>query len=144
MINGYIDDVNCEYDSVNGRYHINWKTNDDGTVKVHVEIPYGCEALVQLPGLSDREVEAGCHDFTVKFNDDIRKVYDDDSFLKELVGNEKISEYLKAGNPQLYYMGLGDEESRHLTINKIRTMPYLGIPSELLNELSAFIRTVRY
>ncbi|MBR0474848.1 MAG: family 78 glycoside hydrolase catalytic domain [Erysipelotrichaceae bacterium] len=144
LINGFVDEVDCEYNSVNGRYQISWKINAEGNVNVHVEVPYGCKALIQLPGLADFEVEAGSHDWTVKFNDDIRKVYDDDSFLKELAANEKIAEYLKANNPQLYYMGLGDEESKHLTINKIRNMPYLDIPSQFLNELSGFIRTVKY
>ncbi|MCD8106038.1 MAG: glycoside hydrolase family 78 protein [Lachnospiraceae bacterium] len=45
-----IPKVDCTYDSVNGKYVSNWEICADGRLKVHLEIPFNCEAEVELPG----------------------------------------------------------------------------------------------
>ncbi|MCD7883290.1 MAG: glycoside hydrolase family 78 protein [Lachnospiraceae bacterium] len=45
-----IPKVDCTYESVNGKYVSNWEICPDGKLKVHLEIPFNCEAEVELPG----------------------------------------------------------------------------------------------
>lgn len=41
--------LECSYDSAAGLYVCNTEIKNDGTLSVHAEIPFACEALVTLP-----------------------------------------------------------------------------------------------
>ncbi|MCD8023223.1 MAG: hypothetical protein LUF30_09735, partial [Lachnospiraceae bacterium] len=45
-----IPKVDCTYESVNGKYVSKWEICADGQMRVHIEIPFNCEAEVELPG----------------------------------------------------------------------------------------------
>ena len=72
-----IPEIACSYDSVSGRYVYKWKIEKDGKFRVHIEIPFNCEAEVELPGY-EKEVmtlAAGNYDFIYQPEKDLRKPY---------------------------------------------------------------------
>ena len=50
--------VKCSYHSVNGEYICNWLIEEDGTFKVHIKVPFDCEAYVELPEYPDGKKKA--------------------------------------------------------------------------------------
>ena len=96
-------------------------TLTDGTVSVHVEIPFGCKAELTLPR-SGRETEilsAGAYDFTYTPTKDFRKPFDENTMIAVLGENEQalgilfslvppIGGMAKGKNPEFGYSGLAE------------------------------------
>lgn len=55
----------CSFQSVNGMYYVEWDMSDT-TVKVIVDIPFGCEANIQLLSLN-KELTHGHYEFTLEY-----------------------------------------------------------------------------
>lgn len=55
----------CSYQSVNGLYYVEWDMTDTA-VKVIVDIPFGCEATIQLLSLN-KELTHGHYEFTLEY-----------------------------------------------------------------------------
>lgn len=144
LINGFFKDAECIYRSAAGQYCGRWQITDDGSIHVHIEIPYGCTAEVKLPFKETMILTAGTYEEVIVPEKDLRNVYDGDSFLCELIADQKIADEFLRTCPQLYYMAKGDVESRHLTLNGIMGMPYLGIDPKTVQNLIRFVCTLRY
>ena len=144
LITGYFKNAETIFRSAAGTYAVKWQIQDDGSVHVRVQIPYGCKAVLTLPFRETMTLEAGIFDETYMPDKDLRLVYDGDSFLCELIGCRTISEEFMRMSPQLYYMANGDAESRHLTLNGIMEMPYLGIDPQEVKKLIRFVSSIRY
>ena len=118
--------LDCAFDSAAGRYVCNTKINADGTLSVHVEIPFGCEAEVTLPrsGMKTQKLGAGAYDFSYTPTRDFRKPYDENTPIARLGENEQalgvlfslvppIGGMAKGKNAEFGYNGLAD--FRHLS-----------------------------
>lgn len=80
------------YASAAGTYRISWEAVDDFTLKVHVEIPFGCEAELKLP-YSDGEnlcLCAGSHAFTYQTNRPMRRTFSVENSVAELLSSASI------------------------------------------------------
>lgn len=118
--------VNCRYDSVSGTYVSNWSIEADGSVRIHVEIPFGCSARVYLPGYSGGEnaaalegkeafsgnryvvdgdggmlLSAGSYDFTYMPQKSFRKPYHEGTTLARLALDPSALAILEAYTPGL-------------------------------------------
>jgi hypothetical protein len=144
LINGYFSSVNCEYRSAAGKYTVVWNTEETGTIHVHLEIPYACKAKVILPHCDETVLGGGSYDFEIHPAHNVRMVYDGDSFICDLSANSMIREEMLKRIPQLYYMSISDVESRHLTLNRIMEMPFLGLDLSIIDSMRAFVKTVPF
>ena len=53
QLNNKLGYVTYSYDSVSGKYTSAWKINEDGTVTVRFEVPFGCSAVAVLPDVAE-------------------------------------------------------------------------------------------
>ncbi len=143
-ITGRFRYVRCAYRSAWGRYCCNWEIQENGKVKVHIEIPFGCRASVRLPRYRQKEMllAAGQYDFCYQPDRDFRCIYDENSFLKDLVSDAKTAEILKEDLPLAFALGNGDREDQTLTLGLLKNMFYLGVDPAAVERMIEKIRKV--
>lgn len=113
--------IEGSYDSAAGKYVCNTRVNADGTLDVHVEIPFGCEAQVILPrsGKEPETLPAGACDYHYQPTKDYRKPFDGHTPLAALAESPAALDILfelvpaiggmaKSGDPEFGYGGLAD------------------------------------
>ena len=126
-ITGRFSYVNASYHSVYGNYVCNWKIEEDGTVKVHVEIPFECQAVLKLPEREEEILKAGSYDISYKPKRNFRCIYDENSLLGDLVKNPKVVSVLEKYVPQAMWLGNGDAEGRTIRMYELKEMFYMGV-----------------
>lgn len=127
QIIGRFSFVNASYKSVYGNYVCNWKIEEDGTVSVHVEVPFECQAVLRLPEREEEIVKAGSYDISYKPNRDFRCIYDENSLLGDLVKNPEVISVLEKYVPQAMWLGNGDAEGRTIRMKELKEMFYMGV-----------------
>ncbi len=121
--------VDFKYNSVSGEYGSYWKINDDGTITVRVEVPFGCSASYVLPGKGGEELQlqSGVFEKTYKPDRDFRLMYTMDTRLEEFAEDKRAVEIIKNDLPIAYkLMESKDVESLGLTLDEMQTMFFLG------------------
>lgn len=109
------------FDSAAGKYVCNTRINGDGTLDIHIEIPFGCEAQVILPrfGQEPQILPAGSYDFHYMPERDYRKPFDGHTPLVTLAECPAALDILfqlvpaiggmaQSGDPEFGYNGLAD------------------------------------
>lgn len=140
QINSKLQYVSFSYDSVSGRYVSKWKVNEDGTVTIHFEVPFGCTAVAILPGTRGEEVklEAGVFEKTYLPETDYRKLYTMDSRLEELQKDERAMVILKEDLPIAYGMiEEQDPESLSMSLNELQYMFFMGFNPQMVQTAAA-------
>ena len=96
----------CCYHSAYGNYVSEWEIDNNGIFHLHVEIPFGCEAKVQLPRSGGRKEQlfAGCYDFSYQPDQDFRKIYDENTRLSQIAKDSEVLDILKEDLPAAYQM----------------------------------------
>ena len=137
--------LECSFDSIAGKYVSNTRINKDGTLSVHVEIPFGCEAELTLPR-SGREKEtlgAGVYDFTYTPTTDYRKPYDENTMISVLGENEQALGILFSLVPPIGGMARGkDPEFGNNSLAEFRYLSFLPFDPAKLEEAIEQIRNL--
>ena len=104
QITGHFRYLNTSYDSVSGKYVCNWRIEEDGTVCVHVEVPFNCTATLALPnsGQEEKQLAAGSYDFSYSPERDFRLRFDDESLCMDYAKCPEAMEILKEQAPGIY------------------------------------------
>lgn len=134
--------LECLYDSVNGLYVSKWSIEADGTLKVHVEIPFGCEAEVDLPDYPDGKMvlPAGAYDFSYQPENDLCRPYHKGTTLGRIAQDEKALATLGKYAPAIAGIAAsGDPEMGANTLEEILSMGYLPFEPEELKKAIAEI-----
>lgn len=143
QLNNKLRFIEYSYDSVSGKYTSAWKINEDGTVTVRFEIPFGCSATVTLPDMeetvndlqSEMNLEAGIHEFRYKTKRDYRKAYTMNSRLEEMQNDSRALEILKRKMPLALAKIQGkDAEDLNLSLNELQYMFFLGFNPAMVQE----------
>lgn len=137
QINHRLQSVTCAYDSVSGTYVSGWKVNTDGTVTVHAEVPFGCEAVLMLPGKTGEEItlSAGSFEKTYQPDCDYRQKYTMESRLEEMADDTAALEILKEDLPIAYGMiASEDAESLGMSLNELQHMFFMGFNPEMVQK----------
>ena len=88
------------YASAAGTYRIAWETVDDYTLKLKVEIPFGCEAVLKLPYSGESQnLSAGSYAFMHKTSEPMRKIYTADDLLVDLLASPAATAVLEKAKP---------------------------------------------
>ncbi len=138
--------LECSYDSAAGRYVCSTRINANGTLSVHIEIPFGCEAEVTLPGSGRGEelLGAGSYDFTYEPERDYRRPFDEHTPIVDLAENEEALGILFSLVPPIGGMAKGkDAEFGCSGLEEFRQLSFLPIEQEKLEQAIAAIREIR-
>lgn len=123
--------MECTYLSASGQYVSNWSIEDDGSAKIHVEVPFDCKARLILPGREDMELEAGVHDINYAPEKNLQYIYGWESLLDDCTGDERALEIMRETLPGLYGMAMsGDIENLGLSFAELRAVPWFGFSPE--------------
>ena len=130
---------NCSYDSACGKYVSNWSIAEDGTLNIHIDIPFNCEAEVTLPRYSGENatmtLDAGSYDFSYMPNKDYRKRYDANTRLNEVADDAEVMGILRDRLPIAFGMILsGDKENGNLTFGELGFMFFMGFNPQMVAE----------
>lgn len=118
--------LSCDYDSVCGTYHCDWAIEKDGTLSVHIGVPFGCTAQVVLPEYADGEMtlEAGNYAFSYVPVKDFRKPYSKDTTLGRLARDEQAMAILGKYTPAL--AGIAASKDPELSADSLEELSKKG------------------
>ena len=137
--------MECSYDSVNGKYVSNWHIQDDGCLRFHIEIPFGCEAEVFLPEQERKLLVAGSHDFIIPTQKDYRALYSASTPYERLFEDDRAVEVLKRYVPEVWFgTDRKDTEamSKCLNDSKLQAV-FFGAPTKNYDMAIAEICSIR-
>ena len=132
-----VSDVSCDYHSVAGIYHVSCRIEPDGKMKVEVEIPFDCEAVIELPGYNGEplEVDAGKYEYLYCPVIDYRQPYHRGVTLKRLSKDLQAMEILGKYAPA--YAGIaasGDVEMGANTLIEMSFNDFIPVDREQLEK----------
>ena len=129
--------MDCAYQSASGKYAANWSIEKDGSVKVHVEVPFDCTAVLVLPERDEVELEAGVTDIVYTPEYDFRSLYNWNSLLDDCVNDPRAMELMRELLPVAYGMAVGgDLESLGLSFGEMKGMPWFGFAPDDVDRLA--------
>ena len=140
LMNQKLKFMKMEYESVYGTYKVEWKIQKDGMIKVHVEVPFGCTAVIGLPFYEGEveEVEAGAYNYEYRPTTDLRSLYTKKTLFKDMMQNPKAMEIIDRVSPLLqHFLSSGDEEFLHESLTTLEGMFFLGFSKEMIDNLAA-------
>ena len=131
-----LKELSFAYDSVSGEYASHWRVNDDGTLTVRFEVPFGCAAQAVLPGCSRViELPAGVWEETYRPDVDYRLKYTMNSRLDEMKDDPEALEILKTDLPGAWEMiASGDEEFMAKSLEELKTLFFRGFNPQMVAE----------
>lgn len=138
--------VECTYESVNGTYVCDWKIEENGMFTGHIEIPFNCEAEVELPGDPDGKqvLGAGTYDFCYRPEEDLRKPYSRETTLGRLSQDPNAMGILGKYTPML--AGIAASGDPEMGANSLEVLSHMGFlpfdPAQLetaIGEISELI-----
>ena len=135
--------LSCAYDSAAGKYVSSTEINPDGTLSVHVEVPFGCEAELRLPrsGQKPQTLPAGSYDFRYTPTRDFRKIFDENTPIVRLAEHEQALGILFSLVPPIGGMAKGgDAEFGYCGLSEFRALGFLPFEQEKLEEAIRKIR----
>ena len=136
--------MNCTYKSARGKYVANWSIESDGSVKVHVEVPFDCTARLVLPDYGERELEAGITDISYTPKTDLRCIYNWNSLLDDCAGDPRALEIMREILPALYDMTVSEDiENLGLSFGELRAMPWFGFTPDQIDRLTEKLFTIK-
>lgn len=131
----WIGSIHASYQSNAGLYVSDWNILDDGQIKIHIEVPFGCKADIILPG-DDREpfeVGSGSYDYVYMPVRNPRLAYTEECFLKRVFVNPKAKQVLLSKIP--HAAGYDNEASCGKKIKDIWELTYFGVDSALIQSV---------
>ena len=122
-----LQELSVGYESVSGRYASHWRINEDGTLTVRFEVPFGCTAEALLPGGESLELEAGVFEKTYTPEKDYRLKYNMQSRLDEVRDDPEALAILREDlPPAIGLIESGDVEFYGMRFSELQTLFFRG------------------
>lgn len=138
--------IRCEYDSASGIYVSEWKLNDDGSLTLHFEVPFGSEAVVKLPENPKEPftISAGSHDFEYMPLKDFRYPFSGETRIELLAQNKKAKEIISEKIPMVMKAIKNEDiELMSNTLSDLKPMFYLGYEADRVQEAIDLISVIK-
>lgn len=88
VVSPLIRHVKAVYDSVSGKYEVEYHLLDSGEIDIRVEVPFGCSACLKLPETEQTvTLSAGTYRHTYQPDHDVRCMYAAEAFLTDVFKN---------------------------------------------------------
>lgn len=139
LMNQKLKFMNTSYESPYGTYRVEWEIKKDGKVHVHVEVPFGCSAVIGLPFYEGEvnEVTSGIYEYDYEPATDLRSLYTRKTLFKEMMQNPKAMEVIDRISPLLqHFLGSGDEEFLNESLATLEGMSFLGFSPDVIENLA--------
>ena len=121
MIKPYINyrmkNIDFSYDSINGKFKINWKWIDK-LFYMNISIPYGIEAKIILPNEKSFNVTGGEYYFECEINEKIYSPFSIDTPLIDIIKNNEGVKIIKEFLPKIHEKAL--KKNNKIIKNSIR------------------------
>ena len=128
-----LQELSVSYDSASGVYTSHWRVNEDGTLSVRFEVPFGCTASAELPDGETVELEAGVFEKTYTPQTDYRLKYNWDSRLSELADDPEALAVLREDlPPAIALLESGDAEFLGLSMKELQFLFFRGFNPPLV------------
>ncbi len=140
-----LSEVKGKYKSVSGEYVVNYSIKNNGEVEVHIEVPFNCEAVVELPEYSDGvfTLTTGKYDYLYMPKKDFRKPYSENTKISRVLTDEKAVGILRKYTPILTHIVSGSKELSSNNLKEISSKTFLPFnPIELekaIDEISELV-----
>lgn len=137
--------MDCSYRSVAGRYVCRTEIHTDGTLSVHLAIPFGCEAAVTLPrsGKEPETLPAGVYDFHYMPVRDYRMPFDETTRISVLGENPRAMDILRGTVPVIAGLAQAkDPEFGSSGLAEFRHMSFLPFDPQKLEDAIEQIRNL--
>ena len=121
-INYRLKKVNFSFDSVSGKFEINWKCENE-KFKLNVVIPNGVEAEIILPNNKNYVVNEGKYDYECEIEKSIYAPFSIETPIVDILNNEAASKIFKELLPNSY--GLATGENDEFKIENIKVLSNL-------------------
>ena len=139
LMNQKLKYMDMTYDSAAGKYRVAWEIQKDGNVRVQVEVPFGCSAVVGLPFYDGGvfEVQAGAYEYEYRPTQDLRCLYTKKTLFKDMIQDENTMKIIDRISPLLSnFLGSGDEEFLNESLETLQGMFFLGFSPEEIEKLT--------
>lgn len=139
---GKLRSCNCTYHSNAGTYVVNWKISRTGQLQIHLEIPFGCSAVVRLPQYEQKEFEltAGKYDYNYQPAADYRQKYNSTTTLNQIFADPEAAAIIRQIIPASSYL----EGSGGASIGDLIQLSMLGITEEMVRQLIDELKQLTY
>ena len=129
----HLGSMDYRYDSAAGQYRVRWEAVDDQTLRLWVQVPFGCEAELKKPYCDEpvQVLTAGSYEFTCQTNRPLRRVYSVDHTLKEILADAHMVSVLQLHMPGILQI---PDSLKNMTLREILTQ-YADTDPEPVNEL---------
>ena len=121
-INYRLKNVNFSFESVSGKFEINWKCENE-KFKLSVVIPNGVEAEIILPNNKNYVVTEGKYDYECEIEKSIYAPFSIETPIVDILNNEAASKIFKELLPNSY--GLATGENDEFKIENIKVLSNL-------------------
>ena len=122
-----LQELSVAYESASGRYASYWRINEDGTLTVRYEVPFGCTAEAMLPGGKRVELSSGVFEKTWRPEKDYRLKYSMESRLDEMRDDPEAIAILKEDLPlAIGLIESGDVEFYGMQLKELQTLFFRG------------------
>ncbi len=131
--------LTCTVDTVSGKYVSAWRICEDGTLSIHIEVPFGCTAQVTLPrsGKESFSLSAGSYDYAYMPTEDYRAIYTMETRLSALAEDDAAKAILLEEAPALFGSLMENNEFASQTFRELTQAFFLGMNQEKIEKLVA-------
>lgn len=140
LMNGKMKYMKMSYDSIYGKYRVEWKINRDGSVHVEIEVPFNCTAVVGLPFYDGdvEEVDAGIHEYDYQPTEDLRHRYTRKTLFKDMMKDEKAMAIIERVSPMLmHFLSTGNEDYFFESLDTMKRLTFMGFKPEEIDQLTS-------
>ena len=132
------------YESVAGKFIINYQIRENKKAEIYIEIPYGVQATFEFEE-TKKDLEVGVNKFEVELQNDLNKPFSVDSKVCDLLGCEKSSEVIRQVVPTLHrYITHNDIGLNGDTFRKLCSIPAFSIPKKAFDLINERLKEVEY
>lgn len=139
----WLRSMHASYQSSAGKYVSEWEFMEDGRLKIHMEIPFGCTAMMTLPE-SDKDpfkVKSGSYDYLYMPIKDYYFPYKEECFLKHVFANPEARKVLLSKMPMA--VAYDNEANAGKMIKDLAELAYAGTDIAVIQETLQELANVR-
>lgn len=120
-INEDLNHVEVIYNSINGKYAITWKKLEGGDIQVHLEVPFACHAVVNLPRYDKGQfdITAGIYDFVYTPVRPFTRSINGDSIIGDIIMNNDAVNIIQSCRELNDMIKNGGDEIKRMKLSKV-------------------------
>lgn len=128
--------LKCRYDSVAGVYGVEWKWEEDGRLRVNIQIPFQATATLKLPYSNGKEEVLQAGAYTYCYMPEKYSTYSWESTMGEIIQDPEAAKILYQILPQLEKMhAFKDPEDLAVTLEELENRMFIHVSHQQAEEV---------